>query len=367
MENLDKNQFSDTNERLENKPVQESESVSAFDLYKEKYLPARRNSRSDSSASGARLEIKSEIADKISRGDKTLDDHFVKLRAKINERGNETADQFAARISDGIKTTKKREPSLLETTTQTKRFDEAYRSIVESLGDLGKRVYRIGSSFWGRNYSIRGNEHKDQSDIDLEVIVDEDEVNFPLWEVSQAYAKFYEYYKKGEADFCAVKQTVDGIDVSFHFAPKNVFVKICEFDYVHAGTPTFLREFRAGTQISPKTYLQKNFAGDQYAFKTTPVAVEGGQISQVPLVMIGDHDELVMGVILNKYLPLPENIENDKEIFQCMKKLVDTLRRRMNDDRKRLLGKELSFAHFHAHSENMPLWIKKKLESLDLE
>ena len=338
---------------------------SALEIYKRQYLPMRKTSKNEPNRTKERLQVKSDIAHAIKLDDSTLPDHFEKLLHRIDKGNKESGEEFAARISDGISQTSRREPSLLETISATKRFDEIYCRVTESFGVDAVEVMRVGSSFWGRNYSVRGKEHGDASDIDLEIIVNAVPVNFLYPEIEAAFLQFQKYFDKGEADFCVAKRKIEGIEVSFHMTPIEIFRKICEFDYVKADRLYNLKEFRVTQQEAPKTYLLKNFAGDSSYFSTSPYLVDGGQITEVPFVTVGVHGELMLGVVLNKYLPLPELSHKNEIVQKELDRMVASLRDRKNDDKKRLPGRALSFAYFHAHVDQMPQWMRDQLKTLD--
>ncbi len=343
----------------------ESKKENALEMYRRLYLPMRRISKGDPYHTKKRLEIKSNIAYAIHQGDPTLSKHFEELGDRIEKGGIKDRNQFAARISDGISQSSKREPSLLETIQATKEQSEIYNNVAKSFDPNEVEVIRIGSSFWGRNYSVRGKELDNPSDIDLELVMKTIPSNFLDPEIQTAFLKFQKHFKKGTADFCAIKKIISGVEVSFHIMPIETLKKICEFNYLEADKLVTLKEFRVTQKISPKTYRQKNFAGDVFSFSTTPLLVEGGQISEVPLVMIGNHGELVLGVVLNKYLPLPELSKENGLLHQELGKMVNSLRKRKDADKRKLLEKKLSFEFFHTHSEHMPQWIKDQLKTLD--
>ncbi len=337
----------------------------ALKIYKEKYLPSRRASRKDPAHNQDRLEIKSAIANAINSGDSSLVEHFEKLSNRINKGQKESSTEFAARISDGESKSSKREPSLVEAVLTTQEFNEIYNEILESFKGGVVEVMRIGSSFWGQNYSIRSKERQDPSDIDLEIVVDMDSADFSDPKVKEAFLKFKENFQKGEADYCVVKLRIKGIEVSFHLVPTETLKKICEFDYANAGGPENLREFRINKELTPKTYKQRNFAGDMFSFTTTPRQVEGGQISDIPFVAMGPNGELILGVVLNKYLPIPKLTNDSELVANELKRMVDSLKERKDKDKNRLQGRELSFKLFHSHVDRMPKWMQDQLNTLD--
>lgn len=81
--------------------------------------------------------------------------------------------------------------------------------------------------------------------------------------------------------------------------------------------------------------------------------------------MMGARGELMLGVVLNRYLPPPELSYGNELIQKELDQMVDSLRQRKDADKKRLKGQDLSFAYFHVHTGRMPKWIKDQLKTLD--
>lgn len=280
---------------------------------------------------------------------------------------NWNARQLLAESGGGWNSSK-RKPSEEEAILATKEMDALYEKIKSELGNEVQVVTRIGSSFWGRNYSIRGKEHGDPSDLDLEIVADQIPPSL-LERVSpnerKAFKEFEELFKAGKADLCSIKLKIDGIEVSFHIAPTKTFKKICGIDYENIDSSIYLREYRVTDELKPKEYIHRNFAGDIYNHTTTPCMHNHGQVSDIPLVTIGNHGEFVFGIILNKYLPIPPELLENRNIRKHINHLVKSLQKRRVLDQKKMPERELSFTKFHSHVEQMPDWVIKELKMLD--
>lgn len=250
----------------------------------------------------------------------------------------------------------------------TDEMDALYFNVVEAFKDDVVDVFRVGSSFWGRNFSLRGKENKEPSDLDVEIIFDSFPTSFlNVLEKNEIalVSDFQEKVKNGEADYLVVKKNIGGVDVSFHFTPLATFNKICNFSYESVSNDIFLREFRIVDNIKPKKYIQKNFAGDGYIFETFPDFINGVQISEIPLVGTGNYGELILGTTLNKYLPLPDLVNSDARIEEGLECLVSSLRSRKNVDQDIMHSRDLSFKYFHYASNRMPEDVIEALGSLD--
>lgn len=338
----------------------------ALRKYRRQYLPLRK--AKDDSSQNERLLVKSEIADDINRGDQTLQEHFKKLDERLRRKGT-TGQAFAAGLSDGNSQTEPREPSLVEAVLTTAELDKLYQGVAENFKDRALAVIRIGSAFWGRNYSVRSKERANASDLDLEIVVKDIQNDLPYLdpEITQSFQAFKENFNAGQADYFVFKKVVEGYETSFHVMPMATLKKICTLDYADIDTPAHMKEFRAIPGLKSKVYHLKNFAGDLYRFETSPIRVDGGQISEVPIVTIGNHGEIALGVVVSKYIPLPEVTGlGGGDIRQEIGRMIGSLQQRRRSDAARLPGKDLSFVLSHVRASRMPQWIKADLKKLDI-
>ncbi len=341
------------------------EKKSALQTYKEKYIPIRRASKKSPDNNEERLKIKSDIANTTTQGDPTLKEHVQKIYERISQR--KSGSKSITHVSDGMWNSTRREPSLVEAIVATKESDKTYEKIIENIGARALEVMRIGSSSWGRNFSVRGTGKMDASDIDLDIIVEGIPNELHYEETERALLKFQEHFQKGEADYGVIKIKINEIEVSFHIVPTDTIKKFCEIDYENINEQVNLREFRILQTLilKPKTYIDKNFAGEEFSFRTQPKLVDGGQISEIPLLRVGPHNEIILGVVLNRYLPLPVLNNKNEWVKDELNKMINSLINRKKADEERLKDKNLSFVKCHSHSEQMPEWTKDELRALD--
>lgn len=265
---------------------------------------------------------------------------------------------LAAQLSDTAFTSARREPSLAEATLATAALQAEYTGVKERLLPRVRSIIRVGSTTWAENFDVR-NDPKNPSDLDLEVLVDPDQMRPDLFADFPAIAHdmpaFLTYYHQGRADYLASSYTHDTHPISIHVMPTTLFEANCRQDYFTHPTHKVLNEFRTKQKRSAPIYYQRNGSGKLYEYPITSQNVVGGQISQTPLMGVGDHGEVVMGLVMDKYFSQPK-VDGDELFFtQNISLFKDNLARY-------LWQHGGSFENFPSRRERMPAWLIDQLQ-----
>lgn len=322
---------------------------------KEQYVQYLRL-RHDSTPEGdsQRLRIKADLARDVSTGQgQWYRDRLNTYIAPFHT----TYGEIASRLSDTRRPERSAEPSLAQAVLATEQLQADYEDVRGVLLPHSRALIKVGSTSWAENFDVRN--HGNPSDLDLEVLIDgihpEEFAEVPGAE--EALSRFGEVYDDNQADYMAFSWKKGDRPVSIHFMPTDVFEDSCRRDYFSDPQNRRLREFRVKPKSKAPRYEQRDGFGNSFLFDCQPTLVPQGQITETPLMMVGDQGQLVLGLVMDKYFSLPK-VDGDEDFF--------------NDNIgffKRNLAAYLaenggSFSGFPSRRNRMPYWL---LEDLDKE
>lgn len=300
-----------------------------------------------------RRRIKADIARSVSSGDANW--YTSRLQREIPI-FNRSYGEIASKLNDSAFNDK--EPSLAEAVLATERLQKDYKEISELLSPHARAIIRIGSTTWAENFDVRMN-HGMPSDLDLEVFLDKPSpISLPeIPSLNEALTNFQGYYEDGDADYLAFGFNRGDRPVSIHFMPTELFEDITHRDYFTNPRVHRLREYRMKPKSKPPRYEQRDAFGNLHIFEGIPHLVEKGQITETPLMLVGTENQLVMGLVMDKYLAYPKT-EGDTDLFN---ENVSYFKKGLADHLSIYGG---SFSGFPSRRDRMPYWI---LDQLDKE
>lgn len=319
------------------------------------YLIARREERLTGKGGTRRLELKADLAKTINDGQ----GDWLLQRYKRQVPGfGKRYGEIAAELSDGNMVPNRREPSLAESILATQERLIIYQEIVERCILPTRCIIQVGSTSWGENFDMRmsGN---NPSDLDLELVVDDvnpgDFQHIPGLE--SALATFKPLYERGLADYLAHSYERNGWPVSVHVMPSAVMERHCQIDCTTIDQPVLANEFRIKPKSKPPIYNERYDAvGIEYVFEGHPEQVAGGQITQVPVMMVGDNDRVVMGLVMSKYFCYPHVVGNREWFETHIARFKKSLAQRIQ------LEGSGRFSELPARKARMPYYLKLQLD-----
>lgn len=280
-----------------------------------------------------RLNLKADIAIEISEG---RGEWYLQRLQKRAYGIDKNYGELASKLSDGKETfvdIDKREPSLAEAVLATRELNNDYQTVENLLLPKVISIIKIGSAGWGENYDVRRNP-EDLSDLDTEVIIDDEinpEIGKELPGAVEGLKLFGKYYKEGKADYFSYGFKIENRPVSIHFMPKSVFKRNCAIDCENLSEEIRSFEFRIKPKSKPPFYDKRHDGqGKEYMYKAVPNFQEDGSIiTEIPVMMIGDNNQIVMGLLMDKYFQLPK-VNGDVQFFQeGIKKFKTSLAKRL--------------------------------------
>lgn len=267
---------------------------------------------------------------------------------------------MAANMSDNPSkdTSARPEPSLAQAVLGTRELLSDYERVKEVLSPGSRALVRVGSTSWAMNYDVRRN-RLDPSDLDVEVLYDPNTYDSnqlaSIPGLPDAVSKFRQLYTGGMADYLAFGWKHNGRPISVHFMPEGVFERDCENDYFSSPTNLSLREFRTQPKSKPPTYFQRDGLGQIHEIHCSPEYIEGGQITNTPLMVVGKQNQLVMGLVMDKYLAFPF-ADGDASYFESnVLKFKKGLAKHMQST-----GGKIS--NLPSRRDRMPYWLLEKLD-----
>ncbi len=327
-----------------------------------------------------RLRLKADLARKMSENGGSW------LLERYKGRGygfGETYGEVARKLSDGQSIPDRREPSLAEAVLASLEMKKDYQRLLEILLPRSRAIIKIGSSSWAENYDVRMDPN-DPSDLDLEVIMDEVEpkIGEGIPGAVEGLTLFKKYYDAGKADYFSFGLKMGNRPVSIHFMPRKVFEKNCAVDYEHLGEDEegvisipaekivggkkkdvlikarVSREFRAKPKSKPAVYDERyDGTGEEYIYTGQPqIQEEGGMITEVPVMMVGNDGKLIMGLVMSKYFGYPV-VEGDRLFFeeQVIKFKESVARRLVKEGGK--------FGNMPGRKNRMPYYLLDRLNA----
>jgi len=307
-----------------------------------------------------RLRLKADLAKRISE-----DPEFAKwYNARLTGSGKGFGDTYgdvAMALVDGENIPGRREPSLAESVIATRELQADYREIREILLTKPnvRSIIKVGSTTWGENYDVRI-DHNDPSDLDLEVLVDDIDPDafseFPG--CREALEAFLPYFLRGEAQYLSYGYVKDGRPISMHFMPTQTFMANCRRDYRGITSDVLITEFRNKPKSKPPVYSERfDGAGNMFPFHGQPILVTGGQLTQVPVMMVSPEGRIVMGLVFAKYFSYP-GVDGDTEFFNShVNRFKHNLAQRLN------LEGGGDFAEMTSRKNRMPYYILDQLRA----
>ena len=302
-----------------------------------------------------RLVLKADLAREISEGNGQW--YLDRLRGRAYGFASNYG-KLAASLQDTAFYNGRREPSLAESVLATDLLEKDYMELCEFLLPSSRAIIKVGSSTWAANFDIR-QEETNPTDLDLEVLLDtiEPEAFSSIENLKEALTTFRSYYEDGKADFMSFVWNKKNYPISIHFTPSATFKNNCHKDYFSSPMEYRLREFRVKPKSKPPRYEQRDGYGKTHIFDGEPKLVAGGQITEVPLMMVGAQGQIVMGLIMDKYFAYPY-VEGDKDFFQ---QNVNHFKKNLAQHLNIRGGK---FSEFPSRRNRMPYWL---LDVLDQE
>jgi len=303
-----------------------------------------------------RLRLKADLARRISE-----DPDFARwYNARLESSGKGFAPTYgdiAIALPDGENIPGRREPSLGESVIASRELQAEYMQLREYLLPRVRSIIKVGSTTWGENFDVRL-DHNDPSDLDLEVLVDEINPEYfaELPGCQQALEAFMPYYLRGEAQYLSYGYKSGTRPISIHFMPTQTFLSNCRRDYRGITSDVLITEFRNKPKSKPPIYSERfDGSGNMFPFHGRPLLVEGGQLTQVPVMMVSPEGRIVMGLVFSKYFVFPE-VDGDKGFFErevqrFKTNLVQRLQTEGGGD----------FAEMPARKNRMPYYILEQL------
>jgi len=252
-----------------------------------------------------RLEIRSDIAQIINSGE--IYPHWY-LNAVVLSALNYQSNDFDK---------SSRQPTLTESIIATENLNKKYKELVELLSPKVRSIIKIGSSTWAENFNVR-NFQQDKSDLDLEVLIDDvsSSIGEGLPGAEAGLETFMELYKRGQADYFSYGFKSDGIPISIHFMPTATFKKNCSLNILSLSKLVTNVEFRTKPKSKPPIYDERyDGSGKEFVFKAKPQEITGGILTEVPVMMVGPENQIVMGLVPSKYFTYPK-VDGDQQIFE---------------------------------------------------
>lgn len=254
---------------------------------------------------------------------------------------------------------KSRQPSLAESIIATESLNKKYRELVKLLSPRVRSIIKIGSSTWAENFNVR-TFSQDKSDLDLEVLIDD--VNSSIGEglpgAEAGLETFMELYKRGQADYFSYGYKSDGIPISIHFMPTETFKRNCNLNMLALSQSVNNVEFRIKPKSKPPIYDERyDGSGKEFIFKAKPQIITGGILTEVPVMMLGPQDQIVMGLVPSKYFTYPE-VRGDREFFEeHIAKFKNNLNLRLIAE-----GEGGKFTNMPARKDLMPSYVLNLLD-----
>lgn len=279
------------------------------------------------------------------RGDSRLDQE---MRANVHR-----AELVRSKLIEQLKM-----PSLEEVITATEKLDNCSRMISAKLRPRVRTIIQLGSFGWAKYYWVHGTGRR-PSDLDMEVLIDDIDPSvgsgFPGAE--KGLEAFRKHYNMGEADYFSYGYRWGSQKISIHFMPTDTFLRNCNFNFRNLRGPVENREFRTLPKLKPPIYAERyDGQGNEFVYVARPERCEDGILTKVPVMMIGDQEQIVMGLVMSKYFAHP-NVEGDQEIFErSIVKFKAQLALRLADEG----GGQ--FSNMPARKCRMPLYTIEKLD-----
>lgn len=301
-----------------------------------------------------RLTLKAQLARDITDGN----GDWYKRRLAHHAYGMApTYGHIAASLSDTVFAAKRREPSLAEAVLATEALQRDYETLEKELLPYSRAIVQVGSTSWAKNYDVRL-DPTNPSDLDIELLVDDlrltELVQIPY--LTKDINAFLPYFYENQADYLASHLNRDGRPISIHVMPTSVFVNNCQKDYFTQPKEHRLAEFRTKPKSKPPVYVQHNHVGKPYEIPCSTTSCMSGQITNVPLMYAGVDNELVMGLVMDKYFTYPQ-VCGDLEFFT---QNTDHFKKNLA---AHLKGTDGKFSGFPSRRNRMPQWILDKLDS----
>ncbi len=227
----------------------------------------------------------------------------------------------------------KPEASLVESIASTHKINEQLPSIIELFGKNTLGHILTGSMAYAPNFNVR-----QDSDVDIIFVteqIDEETVNKPPFDFSDI--EMIRRFNSGEIGEAKIKRIVNGVEFSIHYHSKKIFDVVCHFDYVNANNsdnkPPTIAGFRAekrklGTKYWGFTFDEQRVDYD-VPFEET---LTGGENIQIPSCVVSQNGELVISLLVDKYLTsFPQQ---QGYISFGLSRLKDSILARMEKERK---------------------------------
>jgi len=302
-----------------------------------------------------RLHLKADLAEMVAKGEGGW--YLKRLEKPSKVFPGMTYGGDKTKGVEIVEENEKREPSLAESVMATQDLSKDYQQVKEILLPRSRAIIRLGSSDWAENYDVRF-DPTDPSDLDIEVFMDEVDpsIGEGIPGAVEALTEFKKYFDKGEADYLSFGFKHNGRPTSIHFMPVKTFERNCNIDCEHITEPILAKEFRMKAKSKAPIYDERyDGEGREYIFEAKPYLVEGGQITEVPVMMIGEDKKLVMGLVMSKYFGFPR-VDGDSKFFGENVELFKT------GVAKRLKKEGGSFSNMPGRKARMPYHIKERLD-----
>lgn len=346
-----------------------------MERFQEKYYEYRLLRRAGDDEN--RLRVKADLAREIQEGRGTW--YLGRLGRRIPG-FDQTFGEIAEAVDDGQGVPNRYEPSFGEAVVGTLALDKDYEKvkglILPKLG-VKEAITRVGSASWARFYDVRTTPG-DPSDLDTEVMISEvrPELGEDLPGCEEGLEVFRYYQEKGMADYFSYSTQIDGRPLSIHWMMSDVFESNCRLDIESLDREVLAREFRTKPKSKAAEYLQRDGNGNYHIFKAqatvydgrrdglgrehiysaVPEYQPGGQITQTPTMMIGEHGQIVLGLTMDKHFAYPmvdgdvEFVESNIAVFK------QSLARRLVAE-----GEGGTFADMPSRRDRMPYFLRERL------